>query len=95
MDKPLDLESFIVDQEISTKLKGDWYNTEDSEYIATFFIDNNRLFVKNNKNSYQGEVYYLQRMKKILNDGLEYHSILTVNDEIILKHNGYTLKKLD
>ena len=34
-------------------------------------------------------------MKKILNDGLEYYSILTVNDEIILKHNGYTLKKLD
>jgi len=95
LDKPLDHESFIVDQEISTKLKGDWYNTEDPEFTATFFIDNNRLFVKNNKNSYPGEVYYLQRMKKILNDGLEYYSILTVNDEIILKHNGYTLKKLD
>jgi hypothetical protein len=95
LDKPLDNESFMIDNEISTKLIGDWYDVANPEFIATFFIDDNRLYVKNNFNSGQGEVFYLPRMKKILNDGLEYHSILTENDEIILKHNEYSLKKLD
>jgi len=95
LDKPLDHESFMIDNEISIKLIGDWYDVANPEFIAIFFIDDNRLYVKNNINSGQGEVFYLPRMNKILNDALEYHSILSENDEIILKHNSYSLKKLE
>jgi hypothetical protein len=95
LDKPLEHENFIIYHEISTKLIGDWYNPANPEMIVTFFIDDNRLYVKNNINSNQAEVFYLPYRNKILNSSLEYHSILTENDRIILKHNVYNLKKLD
>ncbi|NND80487.1 MAG: hypothetical protein HKN53_11350 [Maribacter sp.] len=95
LDKPVNHESFIIDSEISKILVGNWYDVNDPEYIATFFIDDNRLYIKNNRIERQGEVFYLPRFNKILNDGLEYHSISKDDNEVVLKHNEYILKKLD
>ena len=94
LGKPLEHENFTVNREISTKLIGDWYDPANPEFKATFFIDDNRLYIKNNVNSNQAEVFYLRYRNKLLNDALEYFSILEENDELILNHNKYSLKKL-
>ncbi len=94
LNKPAVHESFSFDTEIAEVLLGEWYVLEDSNYKFTYFMRDERLFVKNNFNDNQSEVFYVARYNKLLDSGMNYAAIMKENDETILKFYDYSLKKV-
>ena len=65
------------------------------EIIISYFIKDKRLFGKINMRDSEFEVFYLSELNKILDDRLEYGTIVQDNDETVIKFNSYNLKRKD
>ncbi|PTM07497.1 MAG: hypothetical protein DA407_10405, partial [Bacteroidetes bacterium] len=93
LDKPMDHESFMFDQEIAQDLIGEWEMVNQPQEVLTFFLKDKRLYRKNKANR-QVEVFSLSRNKIIMSD-LQYATIVRENNQIFLKYNSFILKKID
>jgi len=94
LNKSTEHEIFTFSQDIANILIGEWY-VEGSEpkEIISFFVKDNRVFGKNTEGD-TWEVFYLSHFNKLMDTDLDYASIVKVNNETILKFNGFELKKV-
>lgn len=93
LDKPMDHESFMFDQEIANMLVGEWQVVGQSEEEITIFLEDKRLYGKNSADD-KWEFFYVSD-KKIVDSNLNYGSIVRKNEGILLKYYTYSLKKKD
>lgn len=98
LDKPVDHNSFIFDEDMAVILVGEWeiVGAPDDE-IVTHFLKDKRLYGKNNKFPNDSwEIYNVPEFNKIVDDDQDYATIVQKNGETILKyHNGTELRKIN
>jgi hypothetical protein len=95
LNKQPEHESFIFDKKIREKLIGEWYVVGEPDIIYTYFVEDNRLFVKNNLRNNSAEVFYLPMYNKILDRNLRYGTFVKEGDKTIIKFNYFDLKRVD
>jgi len=93
LDEPMVHESFMFDQEIAKMLVGEWQIVGQPEVVTTHFLRDNRLYGKNKANQ-QWEIFYLFG-NKIVDSDTDYATIIRENNEVFLKFNSFSLKKIE
>ena len=93
LNKPTDHESFHFDPEIASQLVGDWYVENEPEVIYSFYLENQRLYVKTNLSNNEPEVWYLPQSNKILLGTIYYVSLVQEEGELLLKFNYWNLRR--
>jgi hypothetical protein len=97
LNKPVYHSSFTFDEALAEKLVGEWQIIGSPEDIVIHFIKDKRLYGKdkNNPND-QWEIFYVPQFNKIVDDDLDYATIVQENDEVILKfHREFDIKKIN
>ncbi len=93
LNRPLYHESFVIDQEASGDLIGDWEVVGEPGIVYSFYEDDKRLYFKNNLDQRSHEVYLLSPYK-ILTHNLWYGSLVKEGDKRLVKFHWFTLMKL-
>jgi len=83
LNKPTIDDSFRFDSDLAKILPGEWESEQFPSIIATVYVADNRLFYKNNTESFVGEFFHISKTKFVDVSG----SFFTV----IKKENDYTL----
>jgi hypothetical protein len=93
IDKPTDHESFTIDPEIADLLAGQWQVKDRPELVFRIFEEDNRLFMENSDDEHW-ELYYLTR-NKIMDSRINYATMVSEDNELLLKYNAVSLMKID
>ena len=94
LDQPGHHDSFTFDPEIAERLIGDWYIESEPEYIFSFSLQDKQLFVEKSFNESRVEVFYLPRLNKILDEDLQYGTLINEDGQTVIKYNYYNLRKV-
>ena len=90
LDKPVDHESFVFDEELAKLLVGEWYRDGHPEETFTNFLKNKRLYGKAGNSEW--EIFSLFG-NKLVDSDTDYATIVRENDEILLKYNDSDYRK--
>lgn len=93
LNKPTDHESFHFEPDIASQLEGDWYVENEPEVIYSFYLENQRLYVKTNVGNNEYEVWHLPRLNKILHENLNYGTLVEEDDQLVIKYNYWNLRR--
>ncbi|MFK2821300.1 DUF6090 family protein [Flavobacteriaceae sp. LMIT009] len=90
LDKPVDHESFVFDEELAKLLVGEWYRDGHPEETFTNILKNKRLYGKAGNSEW--EIFSLFG-NKLVDSDTDYATIVRENDEILLKYNDSDYRK--
>ncbi len=93
LNKPTILDSFRFDSDLAKILPGEWVSEQFPGYIATIYMDDNRLFYKNNTNSLIYEYFDISKTK-LVDDLGTFFTIIKEGDNYVMKMNVAEFRKI-